>query len=178
MDLGGDFSSWLQPSGPRNGHQMGDISVMDAARRLVGARGSPSRRNRRSADAPIKTQEGKPGRLSACVSLQNISPASSFNFQGDLLFFRPPPASMLEDTVTVSKLNRGVGLDSNSFLRPQGPRFQSDRRCVQRKQEKVLMCGVKPGSIGFLASVFCHFLFGTTADQMSCCGVVILSVAR
>lgn len=94
MDLGGDFSSWLQSSGPRNRHQMGDISVMDAARRLVGAGGSPSRRNRHSADAPIKTEEGKPRRLSASVSLQNISPRSSFNFQDVLLFFRPP-ATML-----------------------------------------------------------------------------------
>lgn len=75
--------------------KMGDISVMDAARRLVGARGSPSRRNRHSADAPIKTEEGKPRRLSASVSLQNISPRSSFNFQDVLLFFRPPPSMLV-----------------------------------------------------------------------------------
>lgn len=95
MDLGGDFSSWLQPSGPRNGHQMGDISVMDAAQRLVRARGSPSRRNRHSADAPITTEEGKPRRLSASVLLQNISPRSSFNFQDVLLFFHPPASTLV-----------------------------------------------------------------------------------
>lgn len=76
--------------GPQKRASMGDISVIDAARRLVGARGSPSCRNRHSADAPITTEEGKPRRLSTSVLLQNILPHSPFNFQDVLLFFRPP----------------------------------------------------------------------------------------